>query len=138
MRAVAVSGHGGCYLLRCCGRSLRCSDRRAVLAGLAAAAAVIIPVLRAWFGPDNARAQLVEQRVAILGWHCRLPLVLGVRPDQLRVHVARVPVPFIKRDQQHKLAEAVRRGQATLVVRHSMSGKDLRELFDGELSQTAS
>ena len=76
--------------------------------------------------------------MAILGWHRRLPLVLGERTDQLRVHVARVPVPFIKRDQQHKLAEAVRRGQAALVVGHSMSSKDLREFFDGELGQTAS
>lgn len=46
-------------------------------------------------------------------------------------------MPFIKRDQQHKLAVAVRRGQAALVVGHSMSGKDLRELFDGELGQAS-
>jgi tetratricopeptide (TPR) repeat protein len=136
---------------------------RAVLAGLAAALAVIVPELRTWFGQDDTRSQLVEQRVAVPGGRHgrrRLPLVHSVRLDQLRVHAARVQVPFIKRDQQRKLEEVVGRGKAALVVGHSMSGKTrlaaevikhkfsdaqllsaesgkkLRELFDGELDPT--
>jgi len=130
---------------------------RAVLTGLAAAAPLVITELRARAGQDDTRAGLVDQRVAVSSGHRRLPLVHDVRLDQLRVHAARVPVPYIKRDQQRKLEEAVGRGQAALVVGHSMSGKTrlaaevikrkfpdaqllsaesgkaLRELFDGEL-----
>ena len=59
----------------------------------------------------------------VSGGHGRLPRVRDVGLDQLRVHAARVQVPYIERDQQDKLEEAVGPGQAVLVVGHSMSGK---------------
>ena len=96
---------------------------RAVLAGLAAAVAVIVPELRARFGQDDTRARLVDQRVAVSGGRRRLLRVRDVGLDQLRVHAARVPVPYIERDQQGKLEEAVGPGRPALVVGHSMSGK---------------
>jgi tetratricopeptide (TPR) repeat protein len=130
---------------------------RALLAGLAAVVAVIVPQARAWFGQRNTREQLVDQGVAVSGGRGRLPRVREVSLNQLRVHAARVQVPFIERDQQDKLEAAVGPGQAVLVVGHSMSGKTrlaaevvkqkfpdvplvvpesgkaLRELFDGGL-----
>ena len=96
---------------------------RALLAGLAAAVTVIVPELRVWFGEREKRAQQVKQGVVVLSEHGRLPLVRDVRLDQLRVHTARVQVPYIERDQQEKLEAAVEPGQAALVVGHSMSGK---------------
>src|SRR5258707_1151208 len=130
---------------------------RAVLAGSATAVPLIVAELRAWFGEGYTRKQLVEQRVAITGGPRRLLRVRDVGLDQLRVHAARVQVPYIERDQQDKLEEAVGPGQAALVLGHSMSGKTrlaaevvkrkfpdalllsvesgkaLRELFDGGL-----
>ena len=103
-------------------------------------------------------AQLVERCVAVSAGHGRLPQVRDVGLDQLRVHAARVQVPYIERDQQDKLEEAIEPGRAVLVVGHSMSGKTrlaaevvkrkfpdapllfaengkaLRELFDGGLN----
>ena len=126
-----------------------------VLAGLAAAVALIVPELRARGTEDDTRARLLEQRVAVSGGHHRLLRVRDVGLDQLRVHATRVQVPYIERDQQDKLKAAVGPGQAVLVVGHSMSGKTrlaaevvkrkfpdalllpaesgkaLRELFDG-------
>jgi len=130
---------------------------RAVFAGLAAAAPLVIAELRARAGQDDTWARLVEQRVAVSGGPHRLPRVRAVGLDQLRVHAARVQVPYIERDQQDKLEESVGPGLAALVVGHSMSGKTrlaaevvkrkfpkaqllsaesgkaLRELFDGGL-----
>ena len=130
---------------------------RAVLAGLAAVMTVIIPGVRAWFGQIVTRERLVEQGVAVSGGYGRLPRVRDVGLEQLRVHAARVQVPYIERDQQERLEAAVGPGQAVLVVGHSMSGKTrlaaevvkrkfadapllpaesgkaLRELFDGGL-----
>jgi hypothetical protein len=130
---------------------------RVVLAGLAAAAPLVITELRARAGQVDTRTRLVDQRLAVSGGRHRLPLVRDVRLDQLRVHAARVRVPYVERDQQGKLEEAVGQGQAVLVVGHSMSGKTrlvaevvkrkfphalllaavsskaLRELFDGGL-----
>ncbi len=96
---------------------------RAVLAVLAAAAALIIPELRAWFVQAAAQAQLVKQRVRVSGGRGRLLRVRDVGLNELGVHAARVQVPYIKRDQQDKLEEAVGPGQAVLVEGHSMSGK---------------
>ncbi len=130
---------------------------QAVLAGLAAAVALIIPELRARFEQDAERKRLLKGLVAVLDRHDRLPQVRAVGLDQLRVHAAQVQVPYIERDQQGKLEAAVGPGQAVLVVGHSMSGKTrlaakvvkrkfpdallvaaesgkaLRELFDGGL-----
>jgi tetratricopeptide (TPR) repeat protein len=130
---------------------------RAALAGLAAAAPLVISELRARAGQDDTLARLVERWVAVSAGHGRLLRVRDVGLDQLRVHAARVQVPYIERDQQDKLEEAVGPGQAVLVVGHSMSGKTrlaaeavkqkfpealllpaesgkaLRELFDGGL-----
>jgi tetratricopeptide (TPR) repeat protein len=130
---------------------------RAVLAGLAAAVPLIVAELQAWLGQRDTRAQLVEQGVVVSGGRGRLPRVRDVGLDQLRVYAARVEVPYIERDQQDKLEDAVGRGRAALVVGHSMSGKTrlaaevvkqkfpdapllaaesgkaLRELFDGGL-----
>jgi tetratricopeptide (TPR) repeat protein len=130
---------------------------RAVLAGLAAAVALIVPELRAWFVQRETWAQWVDQRVRVSGGHGRLPRVQDVELKQLGVHPARVQVPFIERDQQDKLDERIGPGRAALVVGHSMSGKTrlaaevikrklpdalllfaesgkaLRELFDKEL-----
>jgi tetratricopeptide (TPR) repeat protein len=96
---------------------------RAVLAGLAATVPLIVAELRAWFGQGDTRARLVEQGVAVSGGYSRLPRVRAVGLDQLRVHAAQVQVPYIERDQQDKLEEAVGPGKAALVVGHSMSGK---------------
>jgi tetratricopeptide (TPR) repeat protein len=96
---------------------------RAVLAGLAAVAAVIVPELRARFEQDDTRTRLVEQRVAVSGGSRHLPLIWTVGLDQLRVHAARVQVPYIKRDQQDELEKSVGPEKAVLVVGHSMSGK---------------
>ena len=130
---------------------------QAVLAGLAAAVALVIPELRTRAGQDDTRARLVEQRLVVSAGHHQLPQVRAVGLKQLRVHAARVQVPYIERDQQDKLAEVIGRGRAVLVVGHSMSGKTrlaakvikenfpkaplvaaesgktLRELFDGGL-----
>ena len=127
------------------------------LAGAAAVGAVIVPWLRARFGQDDTRAQLVEQRVTVSGGYRKLPRVRAVGLDELRVHTAQTLVPYIKRDQQDALEAAVGPGKAALVVGHSMSGKTrlaaevvkrkfpetlllpaesgkaLRELFDGGL-----
>ncbi len=97
---------------------------RAVLSGLAAAAAVTVPELRARFGQDDTRALLMKRGVAISsGGDGRLPRVRDVGLGQLRVHAARVQIPYIERDQRDKLEEAVGLGRAVLVVGHSMSGK---------------
>src|SRR5260370_5728918 len=79
---------------------------RAVLVGLAAAAPLVVAEVRAWFGQDDTRARLVEERVTVSGGHGRLPQVQAVGLDHLRVHTARVQVPYIERDQQAKLEEA--------------------------------
>lgn len=130
---------------------------RAVLSGLAAAAPLIVSEWRARAEQDHTRARLLDQRVAVSGGHRQLLRVRAVRLDQLRVHAARVQVPYLERDQQTKLEKAVGPGQAALVIGHSMSGKTrlaaevikrkfpnaplvaaesgeaLRELFNGEL-----
>jgi len=62
-------------------------------------------------------------RVVVSGGRAQLPRVRDVALDQLRVHAARVEVPYIERDQQDKLEGAVGPGRAVLVVGHSMSGK---------------
>ncbi len=96
---------------------------RMVLSGLAAAAPLVVSELRARAGQDDTLARLVEHWVAVSAGRGRLLWVRDVALDQLRVHAARVPVPYIERDQQDALETAVVPGQAALVVGHSMSGK---------------
>ena len=130
---------------------------QAVLAGLAAAAPLVVAELRARAGQDDILARLVERWVAVSTGHGRLLRVRDVELKQLGVHAAKVEVPYIERDQQARLEAVVGPGQAVLVVGHSMSGKTrlvaevvkrkfpdalllpaesgkaLRELFDGGL-----
>ncbi len=95
----------------------------AVLGGLAAAAALVMPELRARFKQDDTRAALVEQAVAVPGGPARLPLVREAGLAQLRVHAAQVQVPYVERDVQHAVAKALGPGRAVLLVGHSMAGK---------------
>jgi hypothetical protein len=80
---------------------------RAILAGLAAAAALVVPELRARFKQDDTRAALVERAVTVPGGPARLPLVREAGLAQLRVHAAQVQVPYVERDVQHAVAEAL-------------------------------
>ncbi len=79
---------------------------------------------QAFFNIAQEIRQLIGlPRVVVSGGHGQLPRVRDVGLDQLRVHAALVEVPYIERDQQDKLEEAVGPGRAALVVGHSMSGK---------------
>lgn len=118
--------------VRCCAGCGAVGDRsgtrwpvwaRALAAGLAAAVPLIVAKLQDWFGERDTRVQLVEQRVKVSDGHGRLLRVRNVGLNELGVHAARVQVPYIKRNQQDKLEEAVGPGRAVLVVGHSMSGK---------------
>src|SRR3954451_14495440 len=70
----------------------------AVLGGLAAAAALVVPELRAWFKQDDTPGGLVTKAVAVPGrqggW---LPLVREVELPELWVHAAQVQVITIER-----------------------------------------
>ena len=96
---------------------------RAVLAGSAAAVALVVPELRAWFKQDDTRAAQLAEAVAVPGGPARLPLAREAGLAQLRVHAAQVWVPYVERDVQQKVAEALGPGRAVLVVGHSMAGK---------------
>ena len=56
------------------------------LTGLAAAAALVVPELRARFKQDDTRAALVTKAVAVPSRQNRLPLVREAGLTQLRVH----------------------------------------------------
>jgi hypothetical protein len=96
---------------------------RATLAGLAAVATLAVPELRARFKQDDTRAALVERAVTVSGELARLPLVRDVALTDLRVHAAQMQVPYVERDVQQKVADALGSGQAVLLVGHSMAGK---------------
>jgi predicted negative regulator of RcsB-dependent stress response len=72
---------------------------------------------------QEIRQLLGLPRVVISGGRGQLPRVRDAGLDQLGVHAARVEVPYIERDRQEKLEEAVGPGLAALVVWHSMAGK---------------
>ena len=95
----------------------------AVLGGLAAAAALVVPELRARFKQDDTRSALLTTAVAVPSEPARLPLVREPGLAQLRVHAAQVRVPYVERDVQQQVAEAVGPGRAVLLVGHSMAGK---------------
>jgi hypothetical protein len=95
----------------------------AVLGGLAAAAALVVPELRARFKQDDTRAALVERAVTVPGGPARLPLVREAGLAQLRVHAAQVQVPYVQRDAEQTVAETLGPGRAVLLVGHSMAGK---------------
>jgi transposase len=96
---------------------------RASLAGLAAAAALVVPELRARFQQDDTQAALVERAVTVPGGPARLPLVREAGLAQLRVHAAQVQVPYVQRDAEQTVADALGPGRAVLLVGHSMAGK---------------
>jgi hypothetical protein len=96
---------------------------RVTLAGLAAAAALVVPELRARFKQDDTRAALVSQAVTVPGGPARLPLVREAGLAQLRVHTAQVQVPYVQRDAEQIVAETLGPGRAVLLVGHSMAGK---------------
>jgi hypothetical protein len=79
---------------------------RVTLAGLAAAA--LLPQLRDWVKQRDARARALAGRAVTVPGHLdRLPLVRETESAQLRVHSTVVPVPYIGRDVQQKVAEAL-------------------------------
>ena len=96
---------------------------RATLAGLAAAVALVVPELRAWLKIADERSGLLRETVTVLAGPGRLPLVRDVGLTPLRVHAAQVAVPYIDRDVQEEVAEALGPGRAVLLVGHSMAGK---------------
>ena len=96
---------------------------RVTLAGLAAAAVVVVPEFRARFKQDDIRAALVSRAVTVPGGSARLPLVQEAGLAQLRVHAAQVQVPYVQRDAEQTVAETVGPGRAVLLVGHSMAGK---------------
>jgi TPR repeat protein len=93
------------------------------LTGLAAAAALVVPELRARFKQDDTRAALVTKAVAVPSQQNRLPLVREAGLTQLRVHRAQVQVPYVERDVQQQVAAALGWGRSVLLVGHSMAGK---------------
>jgi hypothetical protein len=94
------------------------------LAGLAAAAALVVPELRARFKQDDTRrAILADRAVTVPQQPGRLWLVREVGLSQLRVHAAQVQVPYVERDVEQTVAEALGPGRPVLVVGHSMAGK---------------
>ena len=105
-------------------QALKWSGRAmAVLGGLAVAAALVVPELRARFKQDDTRAALVERAVTVPEGPARLPLVREAGLAQLRVHTAQVQVPYVQRDAQQKVAEMLGPGRVVLLVGHSMAEK---------------
>jgi hypothetical protein len=82
------------------------------VAGMTATA--IVPVSRGRAQQDHTRAQLLDQRVTVSGGHGQLPRVRDVELRKLRVHDAQVQVPYIVRDRESELEEAVEPGHAAL------------------------
>ena len=95
---------------------------RAALAGVAAAAALIVPELRARRAADQRQERLLA-RVQVRGRTGWLPQVRDVSDSQLRVHASRLEVPYIARDKQAEVDSALFARQPLLIVGHSMAGK---------------
>ena len=96
---------------------------RAVLGGLAAAAALVVPELRARYKQDDDLAGLLAKAAAVSAGRGQLPRVREVTLRQLRVHAARVPAPYVQREAQPEVAKEVGPNRAVLLVGHSMAGK---------------
>jgi TPR repeat protein len=96
---------------------------RAMLAGLGALVAGLVPELRARRAQDDARDRLLAGRLSVPATGRRLPRVRDVSLDDLRVHIARVHVPYIDREAQASIETAVRERRPVLIVGHSMAGK---------------
>jgi tetratricopeptide (TPR) repeat protein len=96
---------------------------RAVVGGLAAAAVLVVPELRARYKQDDALAALLRGAAAVSDERGRLPRVRDVPLAKLRVHESQVSTPYVQRDAQLEVAEAVGPGRAVLLVGHSMAGK---------------
>jgi hypothetical protein len=97
---------------------------RAVLASLAAVAALLIPELRARGARADLRQQLLH-RLEIPGADGALPRVASVEPSRWRIHAAQAVVPYIPRDKEVDLYDALRTRQPVAVVGHSMAGKTM-------------
>ena len=94
-----------------------------VPAAVAAVAALPVSQLRARFKLDDERDDAGGG-----GGHRAQPdgpVATSTGPGlaQLRVHAAQVRVPYIERDAQQQVAEAIGPGRAVLLVGHSMAGK---------------
>ena len=93
--------------------------------GLAAAAAMIalaVPEIRSRLAARQRQEQLVT-RVEVRGHDGWLPQVGAVSDIDLRVHAAQVELPYIMRDKQAQVDDALRTRQPVLIVGHSMAGK---------------
>jgi hypothetical protein len=97
--------------------------QRVGIAVLAPVLALVTSEFRARAAQDDTRDRLLTGRVAVSGGRGRLPRVSEVDPNRLRVHAARLAVPYVARDRQADVAEALGPGGAVLVVGHSMAGK---------------
>jgi TPR repeat protein len=96
---------------------------RVAIGILAPFLAMVGPEMRVRAAQDDTRDRLLTGRVAVTGGGGRLPRVREVGDERLRVHAARVHVPYIERDRQPDVDAALGPGRAVLVVGHSMAGK---------------
>jgi hypothetical protein len=95
---------------------------RVVLAAAAALATVLIPELRARAARTDLHERLLD-RLEVRGARGALPRVSEVEASRLRVHSAQAEVPYIVRDAEADLYDALRAGRPAAVVGHSMAGK---------------
>jgi energy-coupling factor transporter ATP-binding protein EcfA2 len=93
-----------------------------ILTAVAAIVGLAIPELRA-VGAQADRRQQLLRRLEVPGHGNALPRVRDVGLDELRVHAARVAIPYIERDMQDAVDGAVIAGRPLLIVGHSMAGK---------------
>lgn len=84
--------------------------------------ALVAPERRARRAVAHQQGQLVA-RVEVRGHKGRLPQVREVSDAQLRVHASRVDLPYIARDKQAEVDDALLARHALLIVGHSMAGK---------------
>ncbi len=87
-----------------------------------AVGAVWVPLIKAKGKERDEHDALLQRSTAVVVGG-RLPLVRDVPLHQLGVHAAHVDVPYLARDKEGELVEALAAQGAVLVVGHSMAGK---------------
>jgi hypothetical protein len=107
---------------------------RAMLAGLAAIVAVVVPELRALGARADRRAELLAG-LEEPGPGLALPRVGDVPLHKWRVHAARTVVPFIPRDAETAVDAALQARRPLLLIGHSMAPR-LATQLTGALPQT--